>query len=159
MSAIEPTPEALLDLARLVPDGQPVVMINLLRFREWANYPAGMETEKLTGKQAYDRYGRHVLPFLMAVGGRPIWRGQASCMVIAAAGERWDEAILVQYPSRSAFERMIRNPDYQAGLVHRTAGLEETRLIATTGPQRISWLTWWLLKLAWKLRGQVSLPT
>jgi len=156
MFMIEPTPEALLDLARRVPDGQPIVMINLLRFREWADYPAGMKSEKLTGRQAYDRYGRHVLPFLTAVRARPIWRGQASCMVIAPAGERWDEAILVEYPSRSAFERMITNPEYQAGLVHRTAGLEDTRLIATTAPQHISRLAGWLLKLSWRLRGQAK---
>jgi uncharacterized protein (DUF1330 family) len=154
---IEPTPEALQDLARLVPDGQPVVMINLLRFREWAEYPPGMETEKQSGRQAYERYGQHVLPFLMAVRGRPIWRGQASCMVIAPAGERWDEAILVEYPSRGAFESMILNPAYQAGLVHRTAGLEDTRLIATTAPQHIPRLAWWLIKLSWKLRGRPAL--
>jgi uncharacterized protein (DUF1330 family) len=157
MFVVNPTPEALQELSLQVPDGKPIVMINLLRFREWADYPQGVEAEKLTGRQAYDRYGRHVLPFLMAVRARPIWRGQASCTVIAPGGERWDEAILVEYPSRSAFERMINNPEYQAGLVHRTAGLEDTRLIATTTPQSIPRLAWWLLKLSWKLRGQAKL--
>jgi uncharacterized protein (DUF1330 family) len=157
MFAVNPSPEALQGLTLQVPDGQPIVMINLLRFREWAEYPAGVEFEKRTGRQAYEIYSRHALPFLMGVGGRPIWRGQASFTVIALPGERWDEAILVQYPSRSAFERMITNPDYQSGLFHRTAALEDSRLIATTKPQKVGHLAWRLFKLFWKLRGPAAL--
>jgi uncharacterized protein (DUF1330 family) len=158
MSLIEPTPQTLQDFAHLVPDGQRIVMINLLRYREWADYPPGTETEKRTGRQAYERYGENALRCMTSVGGRPIWRGRVGYTVIAPPGERWDEAVLVEYPSRSAFERMINNPEYQAGLVHRTAGLEDTRLIATTTPRYIPRLAWWLLKLSWKLRGRVSLP-
>jgi uncharacterized protein (DUF1330 family) len=61
------------------------------------------------------------MKYLAEVGGRPIWRGEASHAVIAPAGEQRDEAILVEDPTRSAFEQMIANAGYQSGLYLRTA--------------------------------------
>ncbi len=53
-------------------------------------------------------------------------------VLLGPTTERWDDALLVQYPSKQAFLRMIGDPDYQAITVHRTAALEDSRLIATT---------------------------
>jgi uncharacterized protein (DUF1330 family) len=146
MGAINPTPEQVAAFSTQVPDGQRLVMINLLRFREWANYPQGTRSEKHTGREAYELYSRHAMKYLAEVGGRPIWRGQARLAVIAPADELWDEAILVEYPSRSAFERMIANDGYQSGLYLRTAALDDSRLIATVTPQRIGRIAWWFLR-------------
>jgi uncharacterized protein (DUF1330 family) len=144
---------AILDeLSAAVPDGRAVVMVNLLRFRDRAAYPPGTAAEPVTGRQAYERYSRLTLPHLRAVGARPIWRADARANLFAPKGERWDEVILVRYPSRSAFGRMIADPDYQAGTVHRTAALEDSRLIATTAPQGIGRLAWWLLGLSSRIR-------
>lgn len=140
------------ELSRTVPDGQPIVMINLLRYHARAVYPAGTGKEQITGRQAYEHYSKLTLPHLMKVGGQLIWRADVRAGLIAPKDERWDEILLVRYPSRSAFERMITNPEYQAGVIHRTAALEDSRLIATTGPQRIGRLAWWLLKLSSKFR-------
>jgi uncharacterized protein (DUF1330 family) len=139
---ITPTPEQVAAFSTRVPDGRRLVMINLLRFREWADYPPGTRTETHTGREAYELYSRHAMKYLAEVGGRPIWRGEARYAVIAPAGEQWDEAILVEYPSRSAFERMITNASYQSGLYLRTAALDDSRLIATVTPQRIGRIAW-----------------
>jgi uncharacterized protein (DUF1330 family) len=140
---------AVLDeLSKSVPDGQPIVMVNLLRYRAQAAYPPGTVQESITGRQAYERYGQRALRHLMKVGGRPIWRADVRGSPIAPPGERWDEIILVRYPSRSAFERMITSPEYQADVIHRTAALEDSRLFASTSPQRIGRLAWWLLRLS-----------
>ncbi len=40
--------------------------------------------------------------------------------------------MLVRYPSREAFRKMIGLVEYQAAVVHREAGLADTRLIATS---------------------------
>jgi uncharacterized protein (DUF1330 family) len=40
--------------------------------------------------------------------------------VIAPDGEEWNEAVLVEYPSRKAFLDMIGDPEYRAATVHRT---------------------------------------
>jgi uncharacterized protein (DUF1330 family) len=140
------------ELHAKVPDGQPVVMINLLRYRATAAYPIGSGMEEVTGREAYDRYTQLTLPHLGKVGARPIWRANAQACLFAPEGERWDEAILVRYPSRSAFERMITNPDYQAGTIHRTAALEDSRLIPTTAPQQIGRVAWWVVRLVSRFR-------
>lgn len=47
-------------------------MLNLLRFREIADYsafPALAPPEPISGSAAYDRYVRHTIPFLTAGGG------------------------------------------------------------------------------------------
>lgn len=59
-----------------MPDGHPFALINLLLYREWAEYPPGIVTEKLTGKQAYARYAELSIPILNKVGGYPVWRGE-----------------------------------------------------------------------------------
>jgi uncharacterized protein (DUF1330 family) len=144
---------SLLDeLSRSVPDGHPIVMINLLRYRAQAVYPPGTLEEPITGRQAYKRYMQRVLRHLMKVGGRPIWRADVRGSLIAPEGERWDEVILVEYPARSAFERMISSPEYQADVIHRTAALEDSRLFVSTSPQRIGRLAWWWLKLSSRFR-------
>jgi uncharacterized protein (DUF1330 family) len=137
----------LQELAATVPDGQRIVMVNLLRYRDRALYPPGTVTDTVTGRQAYEHYTRLTLPHLRKVGARPIWRADARASLFAPEGERWDEVILVQYPSRSAFARMISNVEYQAGSIHRTAALEDSRLIPTISPQRIGRLAWWLFRL------------
>jgi hypothetical protein len=49
----------------------PVTMLNLLRFRERADYSAFPDLappEPISGSEAYDRYVRHTTPFLIASG-------------------------------------------------------------------------------------------
>lgn len=113
-----------------IPDGQPVVMLNLLRYRADAQYPQGAGFEACSGRQAYQRYAREALRFVAGVGGGVLWRGSARAGLIAPPGERWDEVLLVQYPSKQAFLGMIGDPGYQAVIVHRTAALEDSRLVA-----------------------------
>ncbi|MDH4105996.1 MAG: DUF1330 domain-containing protein [Gammaproteobacteria bacterium] len=114
-----------------VPPGQPLVMINLLRYREHAVYPPGTDAAPCSGEAAYARYARSALGFVAGVGGRVVWRGKAQAMVLGPSSERWDDALLVEYPSREAFLKMIASPDYRAITIHRTAALEDSRLIAT----------------------------
>jgi uncharacterized protein (DUF1330 family) len=115
-------------------DDKPIVMVNLLRFRVHADYPVGdalAPPAPVTGRQAYQAYSRAVLPLLWETGGQVLWMGHARNTFIAPEGERWDEAALAYYPSRAAFLRMINAPAYRAIVGHRTAALEDSRLIET----------------------------
>lgn len=114
----------------VIPDGQPVVMLNMLRYRTDAEYPAEGGFEPCGGRKAYQRYSREALRFVAGVGGNVVWRGSAQAALIAPPGERWDDVLLVRYPSKQAFLDMISNPGYQAVVVHRTAALEDSRLVA-----------------------------
>lgn len=131
MRSIDPTRESVKLLATSVPAGIPIVMLNLLRFRECANYPTESSEPSRSGRDAYDVYLRLVEPILAGAGGRMIWRGNARHALIAPEGETWDEVLLVEYPSRDAFLTMLRSPEYRAITVHRTAALEDARLVAT----------------------------
>lgn len=132
MRSIDPTRESVKLLVEKVPEGIPVVMLNLLRFRELANYPAESSEPSRSGREAYALYARLVEPILAGVGGRMIWRADARHALIAPDAEAWDEVLLVEYPSRDAFLTMLRLPEYRAITMHRTAALEDARLIATT---------------------------
>jgi uncharacterized protein (DUF1330 family) len=128
---IEPSPERFQRFLASADDGSPVVMINLLRYRERATYPDGFEAEPCSGREAYQRYGAVAASKVASVGGRMLWMGAVRASVIAPDGEEWDDAILVEYPSRAAFLRMVAMPDYRASAVHRSAALADSRLIAT----------------------------
>ncbi len=132
MPSIEPTPERMQAFLRDAGDESPIVMINLLRYREQADYPPDSGAEACSGREAYQRYGEVASRHVASVGGRMLWIGSVAGTLIAPDAEEWDDAILVQYPSRAAFLEMVAKPEYQAIVFHRTAALADSRLIATT---------------------------
>ncbi len=113
-----------------VPAGRPIVMINLLRFAPQANYSPEAQDPPCSGREAYARYSKSALPHVAAVGGELVWLGSVHAGLIQPSSERWDEAILVRYPSISAFVQMISNPEYQKVTYHRVAALSDSRLLA-----------------------------
>jgi uncharacterized protein (DUF1330 family) len=131
MASIEPSQNQFAAFVEKVPGGTTIVMINLLRYRDQALYPAGFEASPCSGREAYRRYGETALRLVAQVGGKPIWMGSVKTVVIGPQDEEWHDAILVQYPSREAFMEMVAKPDYQQCAVHRTAALADSRLICT----------------------------
>lgn len=128
---VEPTQEAGRALSGI--EG-PVSMLNLLRFRTIADYSAFPDLdpgEPISGERAYRRYMAHTLPFLTAAGGSVRYLGAGGPVFIGPPDERWDLAMLVDYPDLQAFLGMASNDDYLAGIGHRTAALEDSRLLPT----------------------------
>ncbi len=112
------------------PDG-PIVMVNLLRFRERAAYPDGSDAE-LTGRQAYDRYAAAVGTLIGEYGGRFLFAGDVTHLMIGQVEELWDEVALAEYPDRAALVAMSTSPEWQAVSHHREAGLDGQLNIETT---------------------------
>lgn len=112
-----------------LPPDQPVVMLNLLRFRDQAAYADTDQAEPCSGREAYKRYSQTSLQTIAAVGGRVIFGGKAHEALIAPSGEGWHQVFLVQYPSPAAFRAMMALPQYQACVHHRTAALADSRLV------------------------------
>lgn len=100
----------------------PVVMINLLKFRERAAYPDGRDAH-ISGFEAYTRYGLAVKEIIERLGGRMIYVGIVDGLMIGECEELWDQAALVEYPSRASLLAMVNSPEYHAIEVHRDAGL------------------------------------
>lgn len=137
-----------------IPEGQPFALINLLRYKDWADYAPGTVTQKCTGREAYERYTELSIPFIDKVGGVPMWRGHLAANLIGPESERWDEVLIMQYPDRRAFEEMLADPGYQATLFHRTAAVRDSRLFGATEPQSIGPFRWKLFKLSQKIRSR-----
>lgn len=106
-------------------DESPIVMINLVRFKEQAD---GIDEGK-TGAEAYATYGQNIAPYLEGVGGKVLLAVSCEESIIGPEAAEWDMMITVQYPSRQAFVKMITDPGYLKEHEHRTAGLAEARLI------------------------------
>ncbi|MBA85254.1 DUF1330 domain-containing protein [Thalassobius sp. S69A] len=104
----------------------PIHMLNLIRLRAQAEYPDGRQA---TGAQAYADYGKGSQKVLERLGGRIVWRGAMEQMVIGPQEIEWDLCFIAQYPSAETFAAMIRDPDYRAAMVHRQAGVADSRLI------------------------------
>ena len=110
----------------------PVVMLNLLRFRKIADYSADPElvpAAPISGAAAFDRYVAHTLPYLRESGGALLFLGEGGRFLIGPADERWDRAMLVRQSSVDSFMAFAGNAGYLAGLGHRTAALENSRLL------------------------------
>ncbi|MCK5858120.1 DUF1330 domain-containing protein [Abyssibacter sp.] len=131
---IDPTGDDLKRIVATVAADTPVTMLNLLRFRDQAAYPATDDAKPCSGRDAYARYSRQALAHVRAVGGEPVVIAEVLGRFIGPDNEDWDEMLLVRYPSLSAFLAMIGNPDYQAATIHRTAALADARLIVTRTP-------------------------
>ena len=116
MNSILPNPEAFQTLMAS-PDEEPVVMLNLLKFK-----PDG-------GAEAYGRYADAVRELVEKRGGRIVYAGRAQELLVGE--ETWDSIALVEYPSRKVFLEMITSAEYQAIHGDREAGLERTVLYAT----------------------------
>jgi uncharacterized protein (DUF1330 family) len=109
-----------------------VVMLNLLRFRRVADYSATPHLAPQTpisGAAAYRLYVEKTLPYLDKSGGELIFLGKGGNFLIGPSTEHWDAAMLVRQRSVADFMAFASNPEYLAGIGHRLAALEDSRLL------------------------------
>lgn len=66
---------------------------------------------------------------MAAAGGEVQFLGEGGSYLIGPEDERWDVVMLVRHASVQAFMGMAENADYLAGLGHRVAALEDSRLL------------------------------
>ncbi|MDB1086555.1 DUF1330 domain-containing protein [Streptomyces sp. ACA25] len=115
--AVDPSGTAFTQLMAEDPGG-PVVMLNLLRFAR-------------DGRASYHEYSRQASGFLQRYGAEVLYAGDGSTPLVAEAGQAWDAVLIVRYPSRETFCRMVTDPEYQAITGLRAEALEEAVLQAT----------------------------
>ncbi|EJF29565.1 MULTISPECIES: hypothetical protein [unclassified Cedecea] len=131
---LQPTPQAARHFVMKQIYGE-VYMLNLLRFRAMADYsatPELMPLSPISGAEAFQRYIQHTLPFLRQSGGDIIFFGAADSWLIGPQDERWDCAMLVRQSSAEAFLAFANNEACMQGIGHRTAALEDSRLLPMT---------------------------
>lgn len=114
-----------------------IVMLNLLRFRTVADYSATPNlaaAQAISGAKAFQRYIEHTLPYLRESGGELMFLGSGDHFLIGPQNERWDTVMLVRQQSVASFMAFASHEAYLAGIGHRTAALEDSRLLPLSEP-------------------------
>ena len=79
MKPIDPDPGAFSEALKTLPKDKPVVMLNLLAFRDQAAYEADSEESSVpcSGREAYARYSKLAIKHVAGCGGQVIFMGAA----------------------------------------------------------------------------------
>jgi uncharacterized protein (DUF1330 family) len=120
MSSVRPEEQAIRAFAN-IRDDKPFVMVNLLKFK------------KDGGEAEYAEYSLGAMKKVQEVGGRLVFAGRVEHFLVGESG--WDVIALVEYPSRSAFLKMVTDPEYLKIHEHRERGLDRTELFAVAPGQ------------------------
>ena len=129
---LQPTPESGAALLKRNIAGE-VIMLNLLRLRETADYSNNPElspASPISGKEAFQMYIDHTLPFLQRSGGELLLLAEGNQFLIGPGDERWDLVMLVKQHSIQSFFSFASAPDCMAGIGHRTAAVIDSRLLS-----------------------------
>ena len=106
----------------------PVVMVNLMRFRERSLDGNG------SGRDAYLRYSALTVPMIKARGGTLLWTADAKAVALGEPdGHQWDYLALVYYPTVAALIDMMTSEAYEREAdPHRVSACAEHVIIATS---------------------------
>lgn len=113
-------------------DEQPVLMLNLLKFHDVAQYEPNdpkRPTLPITGRDAFASYSAEAMEIFIKHGGKQAWIGQALTTLIGPDSDKWSIAFLAYYPSVEKFIELVKSPEYQSATRHRTAAVADARLI------------------------------
>ncbi len=107
--------------------GGPMWALNLMKYREQAQYADGRETT-LTGVEADNAYAPH--EHLAAVGSRVVMMAP---VVHHLRGDdwRWDRIAIAQYRDRMALVEMNQSKEFRKSEEHKDAGMEFTIVMGT----------------------------
>jgi len=137
VNKVYPNKEQIKGFLEPVSEG-PICMVNLLKFKEKAEYEDGRDTD-LTGREAYALYEEGVKKLLQEIGGGVGFEGDVERLALGEVEELWDVVALAVWPSRGVMFEVMQSPDLQAISVHRSAGLAGQLNLETTGFQGL-WL-------------------
>lgn len=128
-------PERLQSLMEKGPNG-PIFMVNLLKFKDKAEYEDGRPTD-LSGRDAYMLYGRAVEKILPKFGGKIVFVANVTHLSLGQVEELWDEVAIAQYPDRASMVQMSMSEEWREAAVHRSAGLKGQLNIETVLPKDV----------------------
>ena len=114
--------------------GEPISMVNLLKFKEKAEYADGRETD-LSGAEAYAIYGQGVSKLVAELGGEIVFAGIVERLALGEIEELWDQVAIAKYPNRKAMLDMMMSQAYTDISPHRDAGLAGQLNIETTSTE------------------------
>ena len=126
LNAIDPTPEQIKEFLGHKKAGEPVFMLNLLKFKDKATYKDG---EEISGREAYGRYAKAFGDVTKGVT-TTIFGGNVNAFMIGEGQGEWDAVAIVRYPSAQAMFDAVSTEAYRKIHKHRRAGLAGQLLIS-----------------------------
>jgi hypothetical protein len=127
--------EAALDEAAQAIGHGPVVMVNLLRFRDAPVYPTGFADAKPDSRSGYhEGYvgGFRAACEELGVVPQLLFAGQRVHSLLAGADDDWDEIAIVRYESFADLRSTLESDTYaRCAKPHRFAAVADWRFIAT----------------------------
>ncbi|MES2302949.1 MAG: DUF1330 domain-containing protein [Pseudomonadota bacterium] len=133
-SYIDPSRENF-ERFKALPRDRPIHMLNLIKFKELAEYPEGHANhgKGLAGRDAYALYRNAFQSLVADSGAAMVWEAPMECVVTGPEGE-WDEAFVMGYPDAQSFFAMVKDEAYARDVLpHRTAAVADSRLIRFRG--------------------------
>lgn len=113
-------------LATTAPDDDgPVWMVNLMKYREVAEYADGRDSA-ISGREADNRYAP--LGPLAAIGAEAVFFADVERQ-LGGAEPTWDRVGVVKYPTRRSFIEMQSRPDFVELHAHKEAGMSTTTVM------------------------------
>lgn len=112
-------------------------MLNMLKFRKLTDYkdhPSLDPGNEISGQEAYRLYSAATLPLVQKAGGEVVYFGSIANFLIGPEDEHWDAILLVRYPAVEKFIAFAGSEEYLKTAGHRTASLEDSRLLPTALP-------------------------
>jgi len=109
-----------------------IVMLNLLKFKTIADYTDLNDLKPnsdISGEEAYELYMKHTIPELEKAGSKILFFGDSKSYLIGPESETWDAVLLVEHESVEKFMEFAQNKNYLKTKGHRTAALEDSRLL------------------------------
>jgi len=128
--ALDPLPEQVKAFLANHPDGEPVFMLNLLKFKKQATYH---DFEDISGAAAYARYGEAFGKLVASQnieGAHSVYGGKMGSWLIGQGEGEWDAIAIFRYPDAKTMFATVSSEAYRKIHKHRKAGLEGQLLIA-----------------------------
>ncbi|OUJ71061.1 DUF1330 domain-containing protein [Hymenobacter crusticola] len=127
--------DTLLAAAATLSANQPVVMLNLLRYRAQAAYDDPAAQPPRTGQQAYQAYIDAFMQYNDPAAFTIVFHGAAQAQLAGLPGEQWDAVALVEYRNLGVFRRWVESDVYTRHVAPiRRAALADWRLLLLTRP-------------------------
>ena len=136
MESIDVTRAALESAGKSLVEAGPVYMVNMVRYRDQADYRGKSELPSCSGREAY--FQRYAPAFNKIAANEDYglyWIGNVRAVLVGSEGENWDDIVIVRYSSFAALQRILYSPEYEElAAPHRRAALADWRFIVTTEP-------------------------
>lgn len=112
-----------------------IIMLNLLRFKTEADY-TNLENIKpeqpISGKEAFQLYLEKISSELHTLGSEVLFFGKSKHFLIGPESEKWDAVLLMEHQSVQKFLQFSASKTYLENAGHRTAALEDSRLLPSS---------------------------